>query len=169
MKQRYLFRHGKKSDVKEVIGLIEARIEWMDAEGIRQWNVNHYRERYTESYFEQAAEARQMYVLEDERSARIVAAAILLTEDKRWGKAQGQSYYIHNLVSATETKDAGAEILDRIERLSRVHGKTHVRLDCIVGNSRLNEWYERMGFRYAGTTTDGEYSGVLREKILSCV
>ena len=43
MKQRYLFRHGKKSDVKEVIGLIEARIEWMDAEGIRQWNVNHYR------------------------------------------------------------------------------------------------------------------------------
>lgn len=90
MKQRYLFRHGKKSDVKEVIGLIEARIEWMDAEGIRQWNVNHYRERYPESYFEQAAEARQMYVLEDERTARIVAAAILLTEDKRWGKAQGR-------------------------------------------------------------------------------
>lgn len=29
MKQRYLFRHGKKSDVKEVLGLIEARIEYI--------------------------------------------------------------------------------------------------------------------------------------------
>ena len=41
-----LFRSGTIYDVPDIIGLIERRIEWMDCNGINQWNKSHYRERY---------------------------------------------------------------------------------------------------------------------------
>lgn len=166
MKPKYIFRLGKKSDIPQVLTLIETRISWMNAEGIQQWNVTHYREHFPDSYFEKMTQAEQMYVLEDQDTARITAAAVLLTEDPRWKNPQGSAYYVHNLVSATDAKLAGAEIINRIDQLSREHGKTHLRLDCIVGNHRLNQWYERMGFYHAGTTVDGEYTGNLREKCI---
>ena len=33
-----LFRSGTIYDVPDIIGLIERRIEWMDCNGINQWN-----------------------------------------------------------------------------------------------------------------------------------
>ena len=46
-----LFRSGTIYDVPDIIGLIERRIEWMDCNGINQWNKSHYRERYPDGYY----------------------------------------------------------------------------------------------------------------------
>ena len=51
-----LFRSGTIYDVPDIIGLIERRIEWMDCNGIIQWNKSHFRERYPGGDYIQAAE-----------------------------------------------------------------------------------------------------------------
>ena len=161
-----LFRSGTIYDVPDIIGLIERRIEWMDCNGINQWNKGHYRERYPDGYYIQAAEKGLLYVLTAKDSNRIIAGAVLLTQDVRWGQSNGKAYYVHNLVAAIGEKNAGKEILQRIEEYTRLQGMHFVRLDCIVGNQKLNSWYEKLGYEYVRTITDGEYQGNLREKKL---
>ena len=90
----------------------------------------------------------------------------LLTQDVRCGQSNGKAYYVHNLVAAIGEKNAGKEILQRIEEYTRLQGMHFVRLDCIVGNQKLNSWYEKLGYEYVRTITDGEYQGNLREKKL---
>ena len=138
----------------------------MDRKGINQWNKNHYRERYPDSYYVQTAEKGQLYVLADKESGRIMAGAVLLTDDYRWGESDDTAYYVHNLVSDIDVKEAGKEIVCQIENHARNLGMRYVRLDCIVGNQRLNTWYENLGYEYVRTITDGEYQGNLREKEL---
>ena len=43
---------------------------------------------------------------------------------------------------------------------------TFTEYPCIVGNQKLNSWYEKLGYEYVRTITDGEYQGNLREKKL---
>ena len=87
-----LFRSGTIYDVPDIIGLIERRIEWMDCNGINQWNKSHYRERYPDGYYIQAAEKGLLYVLTAKDSNRIIAGAVLLTQDVRWGQSNGKAY-----------------------------------------------------------------------------
>lgn len=162
----YIFRSGTVHDVPDIIELIEKRIEWMDSNGINQWNKNHYRERYPDGYYIQVAEKGLLYVLTAKDSNRIVAGAVLLTQDNRWGVQYDEAYYIHNLVSAIGEKDAGKELIRQIENYARLQDMDFVRLDCIVGNQPLNSWYEKLGYEYVRTITDGEYQGNLREKKL---
>ena len=78
-----LFRSGTIYDVPDIIGLIERRIEWMDC------NKSHYRERYPDGYYIQAAEKGLLYVLTAKDSNRIIAGAVLLTQDVRSGQSNG--------------------------------------------------------------------------------
>lgn len=166
LSNKFRFRIGTVGDVPNVIRLIESRIEWMDCNGINQWNKNHYRERYPDSYYVQAADKGQLYVLVDKESGRIIAGAVLLTQDYRWGVSDDRAYYVHNLVSDIELRDAGKEMMRQIENYAELQDMRYVRLDCIVGNQRLNAWYENLGYEYVRTITDGEYQGNLREKEL---
>lgn len=166
LSSKFEFRIGTANDVPDVIRLIERRIEWMDRNGINQWNKNHYRERYPDSYYVQTAQKEQLYVLADKESGRIIAGAVLLKDDYRWGESDDKAYYVHNLVADIDVKDAGKEIVRRIEVYAKQKSMRYVRLDCIVGNQRLNAWYEVLGYEYVRTITDGEYQGNLREKEL---
>lgn len=166
LSDKFKFRKGTVCDVPDIIRLVEHRIKWMDSNGIDQWNKNHYRERYPDEYYIQCAERGQLYILTESDSNRVVAGAVLLTQDNRWGLSDGKAYYVHNLVSAIDEGNAGKEMLRQIENLTGIHGMSFVRLDCIVGNQKLNSWYENLGYEYVRTITDGEYQGNLREKQL---
>lgn len=162
----YSFARATINDVPEIMRLIDERIYWMDTVGINQWNKNHYRERYPYEYFVSMATERQLFVLKDTGSNVIVAAAVLLTKDYRWNADDANCYYVHNLVSAVCVKEAGKCIMKCIEQLGKRESKSFIRLDCIVGNKHLNQWYETLGYKLVGTTIDGEYTGNLREKEL---
>ena len=45
-------------------------------------------------------------------------------------------------------------------------GKQSIRLDCQLGNDRLNAFYESMGYLYTGPMVEGSYEGIKREKTL---
>ena len=61
---------------------------------------------------------------------------------------------------------AGRALLRFCEELSRQEGREVVRLDCQLGNRKLNDFYESLGYEYAGPMVEGEYEGIKREKKL---
>ena len=91
----------------------------------------------------------------------------LLTEDPRWeGSEPKNCYYVHHLAARTGAKGAGRALLCFCEELSRQEGREVVRLDCQLGNRKLNDFYESLGYEYAGPMVEGEYEGIKREKKL---
>ena len=161
------FRSGNVEDVPKVMSLIDERVQWMNHNDINQWNKNQYQERYPLSYYMHMAETDKLYVLERKTDNMIIAGAVLLTEDDRWGKMNSSAFYVHNLVASVAVKNAGREMLRKIEDFARKQGVNYIRLDCITDNERLNQWYEKLGYECKGTVSETEHQGNVREKRLS--
>ena len=162
-----VFSKASDLDVKDFVLLIDARIEWMNLNGINQWNNTDYKQRYPTAYFKHEADLGLLYVLKS-GNLKILAGAVLLDEDPRWSQNNPHkaSLYVHNFAASLDIKGAGKEFLQRIENMALQKGKECVRLDVIIGNDKLNAWYEKMGYQLVGTTIDGVYHGNLREKSL---
>lgn len=161
----YIFRRGTSDDVPHIMDLIKQRIDWMDRNGINQWNKTHYLEHYPNIYYIQAAERGLLYVLSNSNN-QIIASSVVLTEDKRWTPTDTDALYVHNLVAAIGESGAGKKIIQSVEELALSQNKNFVRLDCAISNEKLNQWYEILGYKHVGITVDGEYQGCLREKRL---
>ena len=162
----YRFRRAQPADVDSIIDIIQGRIDWMDRQGLYQCNKTHYMQRYPREYFLQRVMAGEFYLAldEQEKPAGIMA---LLTEDPRWeGSEPKNCYYVHHLAARTGAKGAGRALLRFCEELSRQEGREVVRLDCQLGNRKLNDFYESLGYEYAGPMVEGEYEGIKREKKL---
>lgn len=163
---QYQFRQARPQDVDDIIAIIQDRIDWMDRQGLYQWNKTHYMQRYPREYFLGRIQAGQFY-LACTPDGSPVGVMALLTEDPRWdGEQPKNCYYVHHLASKVAAKGAGRQMLAFCEQLSRQEGRQVVRLDCQQGNEKLNAFYEAMGYRYIGPMVDGEYEGIKREKAL---
>ena len=72
----------------------------------------------------------------------------------------------HHLAARSDAKGAGRALLEFCRQLSVQEGKESIRLDCQLGNDRLNAFYESMGYLYTGPMVEGSYEGIKREKTL---
>ena len=50
------------------------------------------------------------------------------------------------------------------ENLAAKNQKQYLRLDCAIDNPKINAYYDRLHYDYAGTCVDGKYAGNLRQK-----
>ena len=163
----YIFELAEKKDLEDIFTLYAERIRWMDAHGIRQWNVCRYLELYPLSYYREQYEHGNLYSLRYAGDDLPVGAVVLRKSDERWPDKTGvPAYYIHNLVTRPGIKGAGACILAEAERLAIEHGKRFVCLDCAVDNAALNEYYASKGYAEVGEFIEGSYCGMRREKVL---
>lgn len=161
----HIFETAKKEEIPEIFDLYKERVQWMDDNGIRQWNDTDYLNTYTEAYFESHLEKGLLFVLKDSDSGKIKAADVLLEEDARCGDiAEGSAYYVHNLVTACDVRGAGKQMLKELEKLAASRGKDYIRLDSTLGHDFLNQYYESRGYEAVGECVDGLYHGVLRQK-----
>ena len=161
-----IFTKGSVKDADAILELIKKRIEWMDENNIEQWNKTDYLSFYPKEYFEEKAEAGQLYIMKNVISGRIVGAVVLLEEDERWRNDGSDSYYIHNLVSDTDLCGIGKEIIKSCEEMALRKGKERIRLDCQDTNIKLNDFYSKLGYEYVESFREGRYTGNKREKIL---
>lgn len=161
-----VFRRAEGTEVAEVFGLVLARIQWMEATGIRQWNVTRYDTAYPLPYYEAALARGELFVLVE--GGAVQAGAVLLSEDDRWsGPLSAEpALYLHNFVARPGAKGAGRTFLRLAEDHARAQGKTRMRLDSAVDNAALADYYARAGYVPVGRCADGPYQGVLREKRL---
>lgn len=163
---KYVFIKGSIKDVDEIYLLIKKRIEWMNDNKIKQWNKTNYLSSYPKEYFEEKVTSGQLYVMKDKSSDKVVGAVVLLEEDERWGTDSSNSYYIHNLVSDTEFSGVGRDIIQSCEKIAIKQGKDRIRLDCQATNSKINNFYNELGYKYVENFQEGTYVGNKREKSL---
>lgn len=161
----YAFREMDVEEAPRMFRMVEERIAWMDREGIRSWNTSDYLELYPLTYYEDRARSRRMFALERLSDGKIVCAGVLLEEDGRWPDGL-PAVYIHHLVSDAGERGTGSVFLACAEDYARARGVDRIRLDCYTHNAEINAYYEKLGYRPAGTCVDGEYQGTLREKRL---
>lgn len=165
MCMKYTFRAAEPDDIENVFLLYKKRICWMEEKNIRQWNTTGYLEAYPVDYYARQQSLGNLYVLTE--SSTIIGAVVLLQEDNRWvDKADMPAFYIHNLVTDPKVTGIGKRILMESERIAFQEGKAVIRLDCAEDNMFLNNYYESLGYKMAGTCQDGAYLGNRREKAL---
>ena len=51
-----IFAKAAKTDVNDFVSLIDKRIKWMEQNGIKQWNLFGYKQRYSFAYFKREAD-----------------------------------------------------------------------------------------------------------------
>lgn len=158
---KYYLRKARQGEEQTVFAMVADRIKWMDREGIRQWNEVDYLEIYPAEYY--LKNLGKLYVLSVEETERIVCAAVLFTQDKRWD-ADGPAFYIHNLVSVPDSHGAGRVFMELLEELAAGEGISYLRLDSAEDNKKLTAYYESLGFEPCGKCCVGKYHGVLRQK-----
>ena len=152
--------------MESVFQIIDDRIRWMDAVGIRQWNTTDYWGVYPRSYYQWRAENGELFVFLDE-TKRAIAVGALLREDPRWeDNAMVSALYLHHFATVLDVPGAGSRALLAMEDYTKQMGKERLRLDCAVDNAFLNSYYETRGYQLCGTCIDGLYEGNLREKHL---
>ena len=154
------------SRMEAVYQIIDARIQWMDRVGIRQWNTTDYWAVYPKSYYCMRADSGELMVYVD-REDTVVAVGALLREDPRWEDGlTTNAWYLHHFATALDKPGIGAKMLKSLEDYTKSCGKDYLRLDCAVDNAFLNHYYEGKGYVLRGTCVDGLYEGNLREKLL---
>lgn len=120
----YILDLATQSDLSAVCHLIDERIRWMDAVGIRQWNVTDYWGVYPRSHYEELVRLGQLYVLRQRPHGKIAGAAALYETDPRWqGLLEIPAYYVHHFAADEAQKGAGAVLLSLIEELGARRGK----------------------------------------------
>ena len=62
---------------------------------------------------------------------------------------------------------AGKKVIFEVEELGKRVGKQAIRLDCLVDNQFLNDYYEQLGYDVIGEVVDGIYHGIKREKLIA--
>lgn len=163
MQESYIFREIKKDEVDIMFSLILARVKWMDEVGIKQWNTTKYDEVYPLSYYEEKRQNKEAFVLIKQSTNEIVCVGVLKQEDDRWNDP-APALYLHNFATKIGERGVGKIFISLSEKLAKEMGKEFFRLDSAVGNEKLEEYYNALGFSPVGECVDGEYAGILREK-----
>ena len=72
----YLLETARASETEDVFALYADRIQWMNENGIRQWNMTDYLQAYPKSYYQRQQREGRLYVLK--QNGRIAGAAVLI-------------------------------------------------------------------------------------------
>lgn len=158
------FRLAKEGEILRIFRLIQARVQWMDEVGIRQWNVTDYSTVYPLSYYEEHRQQGELFVLT--KQEEIVCVGVLKHIDDRWKYDGASALYLHNFASKLGEPGVGKQFLQAVEQYAVTQGKQYIRLDSAVDNEILERYYTELGFKPVGFCTDGLYRGVLRQKAL---
>lgn len=144
--------------------LIRERMDWMERNQIHQWVKGEYDKAYPESYFADKAAAHQLVGIE--LDGRLIATAVILDKDSRWGETTDKAIYIHCLAGSTSFPGAGRCLIERIEGYAKKQGYQYARLDSIRTSKRLFGYYASLGYIKVGEGEEPYYRFNLYQKEL---
>lgn len=150
-------------DVPMIVELLTRRTRWMAQQGLHQWNETGYLEAYPPAYFLDLVCSERVFVVKD--ASQVLGVMALLDEDSCWTPAS-DACYLHHLACDVQRPGLGRQMIAYAESHARSLGKNRIRLDCQLGNEKLNRYYEQLGYAAVGTCSSGPYTGILREKYL---
>ncbi|MGA2875378.1 MAG: GNAT family N-acetyltransferase [Nitrososphaerales archaeon] len=160
---------GKASegDADKIISLLDNAAERVQSKGIDQWRPGSFdREKLL-------ARIRDGEVYVTIYEGSIVGTFRVQMHDKSvWGERDSnEDYaYIHHLAINPDFKgqQLGLQLLHQAETIAMSLGKKGIRLDCMLGNPSLENYYENTaGYMPVGISTPPGYTARLFEKRLA--
>lgn len=158
-----VFIIGDRIDAEALFEIIRRRVDWMDENGIDQWNNHDYLSVFPIEYYLKKADEMKLCVCKED--GKVVCGAVLEESDKRWNDGE-KAVYVHNFAADEGHPGTGRKMLEYIIALAKRRGCRFVRLDCDVENAKLNAYYESFGFYSLDGFTEGPYRGIKKQKEL---
>ncbi|MCM3718047.1 GNAT family N-acetyltransferase [Fictibacillus phosphorivorans] len=148
----------KKATVMEsdkVIKLLKDIGQWMKDKGIQQWG--YLLEGGDDEEIHQAIVDQHTYIVS--AGNQMIATFTLSPEQSDWDRhifGDDETYdslYLHRLAVKPSymNQGIGKSLLNWIHENHNSHKKV-VKLDCVAGNAKLNQFYRDNGFEYVGET-----------------
>ena len=155
---------ASEDDADKIVSLLDNAAEWVQSKGIDQWRPGSF------DIGKLLARIRdgEVYVAIYEGS--IVGTFRLQMHDKSvWGERDSnEDYaYLHHLAIDQDFRGQrlGLQLLRQAETIALSLGKKGIRLDCMLGNPALENYYENTaGYIPVGNSTPPGYTAKLFEK-----
>jgi GNAT superfamily N-acetyltransferase len=138
-----------------IIQILKQVAGWMKDNGIDQWR--YLLEGGDDNEIIEAVVNKNTYIVI--KDSEIIATFTLSTTQSEWDKhifgedVLGNAFYLHRLaiLPTYMNQDLGKNILTWIQENNK-SGKEYLKLNCVAGNIKLNNFYKCNGFDYIGET-----------------
>ena len=150
------FELAKLEQLDEIYELYNNRTNWFKENNIKQWS--RYIIRHGEE-FPIAIQNQNYYIL---RKDNEIIAGFELSSNYGYFEDNGESFYLNKVVSKVGYKNIGSFIFMICKDLAKNNNKEYLRLDCIKWNNKLNDLYDKHGFKLIGCGKS-DYEYCLRE------
>lgn len=146
------YEAAKIEQLEEILELYKNRTIWFKDNNIKQWSKYLIRH---ESEFPVSIENKNYYILKKDNE---IIAGFELCNNPGSFIDNNESLYLNKIVTKVGYKNIG-DILFRIcKDIAQNNGKRYLRLICIKWNEKLNEIYDKHGFKLIGYgKTDYEF------------
>lgn len=149
---------AEQADLIVVTEILNAAAARLNAKGIAQWQIPMPESARTLLATEIANGHLFLAYLQDDKRP-IGTLRIDLGNSKLWPDRNTAAGYIYTLAIHPHFmgRKLGEALLAWAKNYLRAHGRTILRLDCWAENTKLQHYYERLGFIYRGTVDDEGY------------
>ncbi len=148
------FRKSIKSDIKEIINIIEEAQSYFKANGIDQWQNGYPNE---ESIMNDIESGESYVLLKDDK---VIATAYLsfsgesdydVIYDGKW-ISQGDYAVVHRVAVSSNIKGHGVagELFKCIEKICLGNNIKHIKIDTHRQNKSMQRLLSKNGFKYCG-------------------
>lgn len=150
------FEIANLKQLNEIYELYNSRTSWFKENNIKQWTRYIIRH---ENEFPIAIENKNYYILKKNNE---IIAGVEISNNPGYFEDNGEALYLNKVVSKVGYKNIGSFIFMICKDLAKSNNKKYLRLDCIKRNDKLNEIYEKHGFKLIGCGKS-DYEYCLRE------
>ena len=133
------------TQIEEIFELYEQRTNWFKENNIKQWSKYLIRHK---DEFPILIQDKKYYILKKENE--IIAGFELSNNPGNFMDNQ-ESLYLSKIVTKIGYKDIGKIIFMICKEIAKIENKKYLRLECVKWNEKLNEIYEKHGFKLVGS------------------
>ncbi len=137
-----------ESDIPALVEILTEAVQYKNQYGDKSWGD----EPYTKKELDGMIKKGGLYTVKE--SDEIIATFTLRWEDKSvWGEQPEDAGYLHRLAVKNNWhgRGIGLEMTEWAAKLVSKESKGYLRLDCDAANSGLCAYYEKQGFKQAGS------------------
>ena len=155
----YIVELAEINDIDTILKIYSDRMKWFKENEIKQWS--RYLENHPKQEFIESIKNNNFYIIK--QNDDIIGCFELSHFNSNWNNNNMYAYYLNKIVTKVGYRNLGKTILDTVKRIAKNDGKKYLRLDCLKSNNRLNEIYEKYGFKFVRYGKNEKYSYALRE------